>query len=299
VNDTPALKNSNIGVAMGGGSDVAKEAGALVLLDNNFSSLIVAIENGRLVFDNLKKVALYLLPAGSFSELMPVLANFFLGIPLPLSSFLMIIICILTDMAPSLSLMYEKPEADLLTRPPRNPKEEHLVNAQFFLHAYGFVGVLETIAAFTLWFKYLGMQGLAPSDIWLAFNNFGDGYSGTSDQLNEIVYTSQTIYFVTLVICQFGNLLAVRTRTRSVFQQNPLSGPTANPYLFAAMLASLVISLLIVYLPVFHDIFQTRPIPVQFWFWPIPWAILILCADEIRKLIVRKFPRSIVARLAW
>ena len=89
VNDAPALKNSNIGIAMGSGSDVALEASSMVLLDSNFSSIIVALRQGRTVFENLKKVCIYLLPAGSFSELTPVLSNLFLGLPLPLSPFLM------------------------------------------------------------------------------------------------------------------------------------------------------------------------------------------------------------------
>jgi len=93
VNDAPALKQANIGIAMGSGSDLAIAAGNMVLLDSNFASIVVAMENGRLVFDNLRKVILYLLPAGSWSELFPVLVNVLLGIPLPLSPFLMIVIC--------------------------------------------------------------------------------------------------------------------------------------------------------------------------------------------------------------
>ena len=93
VNDAPALKQADIGVAMGLGSDLATAAANMILLDNNFASIIVAMENGRLVFDNLKKVILYLLPAGSWSELWPVLVNVLLGTPLPLSAFLMIVIC--------------------------------------------------------------------------------------------------------------------------------------------------------------------------------------------------------------
>jgi len=89
VNDAPALKKAHIGVAIGGGSDAAMESAAMVLLDANFSSIVVALRQGRTVFDNLKKVCLYLLPAGSFSELTPVLANIYLGLPLPLSNFLM------------------------------------------------------------------------------------------------------------------------------------------------------------------------------------------------------------------
>jgi len=108
VNDAPSLKKANIGIAMGSGSDVAMEAAELVLLDSNFSSILVAIKNGRLIFQNLRKVIIYLLPAGSFAEIIPVLINTFLGVPQTMSSFQMIIVCILTDVFPSLAMMMER-----------------------------------------------------------------------------------------------------------------------------------------------------------------------------------------------
>ena len=108
VNDAPSLKKANIGIAMGSGSDVAMEAAEVVFLDSNFSSILIAIKNGRLIFQNLRKVIIYLLPAGSFAEIIPVLINTFLGVPQTMSSFQMIIICIFTDVFPSLAMMLEK-----------------------------------------------------------------------------------------------------------------------------------------------------------------------------------------------
>jgi len=109
VNDAPSLKKANIGIAMGSGSDVAKEAAELILMDSNFSSILVAIQNGRLIFQNLRKMIIYSLPAGLFAEIMPVLLNIFLGVPQTMSSFQMIIVCIYTDLFPSLAMMMEKP----------------------------------------------------------------------------------------------------------------------------------------------------------------------------------------------
>ena len=110
VNDAPALKSADIGIAMGSGSEVAMEAAQLVLLDNNFASILVAIENGRLVFDNLRKVILFLLPAGSMGDFVPIVMMIFLGVPAQFSSFGMLLISLITDIPPSLGMMKEQPE---------------------------------------------------------------------------------------------------------------------------------------------------------------------------------------------
>ncbi|KAI9029564.1 hypothetical protein CLU79DRAFT_884486 [Phycomyces nitens] len=301
VNDAPSLKAADVGVAMGGGSDVAIEAADMVLLDQ-FSSIVAAIENGRLVFDNLKKVILYLLPAGSWSELWPVLVNIFLGSPQTLSSFQMIVICVLTDLMPSMALMMEKPEAGLLTRLPRRPKQDRLVNARLLMQAYGFIGIMEMLSSMFMFYLYLSMNGLPPSKVFLSFSKFNnpDGYEGrTAEEISKLLYTAQSIYFINLVICQWGNVLSTRTRRLSIFQTNPLWGPTRNLYLFAAMIGSLIIALIILYVPVFNTYLQTSPIPVKFWFIPFGWAGMIMAADETRKLLARKYPKGFFGRLAW
>lgn len=131
---------------MAGGSEVAMEAADLILLDQ-FSAIIHGIESGRLCFENLRKTVLYLLPAGSFSELMPVLLTVFFGLPQALSNVQMILICAVTDVLPALSLVFEKPEADLLTRKPRNRRKEHLVDVRLMVHAYFFLGILEALTS--------------------------------------------------------------------------------------------------------------------------------------------------------
>ncbi|KAJ3019528.1 hypothetical protein HKX48_002005 [Thoreauomyces humboldtii] len=298
VNDAPALKAAHIGVAMGAGSDVAMAAGDMILLDSNFSSMLIAIEYGRLVFENLKKVIIYLLPAGSWSELWPVLFNVFLGVPLPLSTFLMIVICLFTDLFPSLALINELPEADLMSRKPRNPRKDRLVDFKLLLHAYGFIGNMETICALGMYLLYMKRYGgLAASDLFLVFDQWGDGYKGkTGDELNELLCTAQCVYFISLVVLQWGNLLGCRGRHNSLVQSNPI---TKNPYLFGAMLCSLVIAIVVLYLPFFNNVFNTRPMPFVHWVIPVALALGILLMDECRKLLVRVYPRSFLARVAW
>lgn len=302
VNDAPALKAANIGIAMGGGSEVAIEAADMVLLDNNFSSVVVALESGRLVFDNLKKVILYLLPAGSWSELIPVLVNVFLGVPLPLSTFLMISICVLTDMLPSIALMYEKAEKDVLTRPPRNPKKSTLVDWKLLVHAYLFLGMIEAFFSHVMYFRYMQQYGgFSASDLLLAYDKWTDGYKNyTQDQLNEFMYTGQCVLFVSLVVMQAcGNVFATRTRYLSLFQHLPIKQRSKNYYIFAAQVGSILLACFIIYTPGINESLNTRPIPVEFWFFPLVFAVTIVIVDEIRKFFVRHRSPPCFYKLAW
>ncbi len=286
---------------MGGGSEVAMDAAQMVLLDNSFHSIVVAIESGRLLFSNLRKVLLFLLPAGTFSEIVPVLLNIYFGLPSPLSAFQMIVICILTDLAPSLSMMLEKSEGHLLSLPPRVVGRDRLADKKLLAFAYGFLGVFECFFSLIMFFSYMyRYANLEPKDLFFAFNNWSDGYKGyTIAQLNNFLYTGQTVTFVALVMVQtFGNVYMTRTARLSIFQSLPFLKKFRNLWQIGAQASSVVIMMLMIYVPFIQTIFFASPIPVEYYFLPLGFCVLFVAMDEIRKLLYRKGIPFFV-RTAW
>ncbi|KAL7800286.1 putative H /K ATPase alpha subunit [Trichoderma ceciliae] len=297
VNDAPSLKAADVGVSLTGASDIAMEAADMILLES-FSSIVIAVQYGRVVFDNLKKVIAYLLPAGSFSEFWPVITSVVFGLPQVLSSFLMIVICLFTDAAAATMLSYEKPEADVLRKRPRNVKKDHLVDWKLIFHAYGIIGITETLSSFAMAFWFLQKNGLPFNDLWFSFGTIPSNID--PDRYNELLNRASSIYFVNLVVMQWFNLMATRTRRLSIFQHPPaFNKATQNLYLFPAILFALAMIFLWCYIPSLQAVINTATVPVEYWFLPVTFGLYIIILDEGRRFAARKWPNGLIAKMAW
>jgi len=175
------------------------------------------------------------------------------------------------------------------------------VNTRLLVDAYLFKGMIESFAAFFFFFLYMSKYGgISPGQLVFAFDKWQDGYLGKSiDELNNLQFTGQTIYFITLVIMQFGNLHATRSRFMSFIHHSPFSAKTKNYFIYYAIVGSLILALIVAYIPALNNIFQTAPPPAEYWFMPIGFAIFLVLCDEARKYGVRNYPNSIIAKIAW
>lgn len=180
VNDSPALKKADIGIAMGiTGSDVSKQAADMVLLDDNFASIVTGIEEGRVIFDNLKKSICYTLSSKP-PEMAPFLFFVLCDIPLGLAAVTILCIDLGTDMAPAISLAYEGPESDIMKRKPRNPHKDRLVTSKLIAVAYGQMGAVQVFAGFFAYFVVMAENG------WMPWTLYGIRRSWYSRAINDL-----------------------------------------------------------------------------------------------------------------
>ncbi|KAB5532850.1 hypothetical protein PHYPO_G00124900 [Pangasianodon hypophthalmus] len=298
VNDSPALKKADIGIAMGiAGSDAAKNAADMILLDDNFASIVTGVEQGRLIFDNLKKSIAYTLTK-NIPELTPYLIYITVSVPLPLGCITILFIELATDIFPSVSLAYEKAESDIMHLKPRNPRRDRLVNEALAVYSYFQIGAIQSFAGFTDYFTAMAQEGWFPllcvglrsqwEDVRLQDLQDSYGQEWTFSQRLYQEYTCYTVFFVSIEVCQIADVLIRKTRRLSVFQQ----GFFRNRVLVTAIVFQLCLGNLLCYCPGMPNIFNFMPIRVQWWFVPLPYGILIFVYDEIRKLGVRRHPGS-------
>ena len=233
---------------------------------------------------------------------MAVISNVFFGMQIPLTSYQQVIFSIVHDVIMSTALMYEKAESDLMTRKPRNIRKDKLVDWKFFAQLYLFIGVMIWMSCFGMFFLYWKTQGFGFYDLMFAYDTWGSNYSGSAADLATMLATSQSVFYVTMIIMQLGNILATRNRRVSILESNPFKGPRKNLVLIAAMVLHIVVGVINVYVstsPGDPNIFQFGAVPAQYWFIPIPLAFGLLVCDEVRKLAVRTYPKSWIAKAAW
>ena len=273
VNDAPAIKKADIGIAMGiAGTDVAKETADMILLDDNFATIVNAIEEGRAVYANIRKFSTYVL-ASNVPEVVPYLAYGLLGIPLALTVPQILAVDLGTDMVPALALGAEKPHAGIMTIPPR-PRTERLMNLRLLLRAYVFLGLIEAGIAMGAFFLLLQTQGWT----W-----------GTPLDWSDPLYKQATAAtFAAIVVAQVANVFACRSDRLSLARL----GWFTNPLLLWGIATELAVLAFIIYTPWGNAIFGTSPLPAWI-FGPLALgALTLLFAEETRKFIVSRFNKN-------
>merc|ERR1711971_754584 len=295
VNDSPALKKADIGVAMGiAGSDVSTQAADMILLDDNFASIVTGVEEGRLIFDNLKKSIAYTLTS-NIPEISPFLLFILADVPLPLGTVTILCIDLGTDMVPAISMAYEQAESDIMKRPPRNPFTDKLVNERLISMAYGQIGMIQASAGFFVYFVILCENGFWPSHLlglrgaWdsIAVNDLTDSYGQewTYADRKILEYTCHTAFFVSIVVVQWADLIICKTRKNSVFQQG-----MKNHFMNFGLVFETVLAAILSYTPGMDKGLRMYPLKINWWLPAIPFSILIFCYDETRKFLLRRNP---------
>ena len=269
VNDAPALKHAHVGVAMGiMGTDVAKEAADVVLLDDNFASIVNAIEEGRAVFENIRKFLTYIL-AHNVPELVPYLAFSLFAIPLPLTPIQILSIDMGTDSLTALGLGVEAPDPQVMQRPPRAPGAR-LFGWAVAARAYLVLGAIEAVAAMAAFFFVLDGSG------WV--------YGQTLAPDDSLYLHATTACLSAIIVMQIVNVFLCRSATRSAWS----TGVRGNRLILWGVVLEVVLILAIDYTALGNAIFGTAPIPGRVWLFMMPFAVALLGVEELRKWLGRR-----------
>ncbi len=268
VNDAPALKQADIGIAMGrAGTDVAKETADMILLDDNFATIVNAVEEGRAVYTNIRKFVTYVL-SSNVPEIVPYLGYGLFAIPLPLTVPQILAVDLGTDILPALALGAEPPHPGVMQAPPR-PRSERLLSLPLLLRAYGFLGLIEASAAMGAFFWFLHVMG------WR--------WGTPIEWINPLYRQATTVTLAAIVMAQVANVFACRSERLSAFRLGLLS----NRFILWGILAELALLTTIVYTDIGQAVFGTGSLPLWAWGPLLLGGALLLLAEEFRKAVVR------------
>lgn len=272
VNDAPALKRADIGIAMGiAGTDVSREAANIILTDDSYATIVKAIEEGRTIYANLKKFIFFIFSC-NIGELFAVFAAILIKMPAPLTAIFILIVNLGTDVLPALALGVDKPEQDVMSNPPRDPRK-HILEAPFigrFLYIGTIIGVIVTAT----YFITLTAQGWS----W-----------GEPLFENSFIYMkSSTIAFALLIIIQMVNAFNARSETRSIFS----IGFFSNLWLLSAIILSVAMLILLTEIPFLQTILRTTHISLKEWGMILLASFCILAVEEIRKIISKNVRKN-------
>jgi sodium/potassium-transporting ATPase subunit alpha len=295
VNDAPALKQADVGVAMGkNGSDVAREAADIILMDDNFSSIVKGIEQGRLIYDNLKKTIAYTL-SHLWPEIAPVAMNLVFGLPAGLTSLQILSVDLGTELGPAISLAYEQAELDIMKRPPRDMKKDKLVSRSLIIYAYLIIGMIEFAGAFLAYCAVFWIHDISLTDLfhistsknWIEYDaeifctSSGKCFSGKEQY--TILSEARASWYIGLVMGQFWHIWMCKTRRASVFQH----GIFQNVTMIYGTLLEFSLLIILVYVPGVQEFMGAANVGYIPWLVSFGSGMLIWIYNEQRRAYVR------------
>ncbi|MCJ7512573.1 MAG: cation-transporting P-type ATPase, partial [Anaerolineales bacterium] len=277
VNDAPALRRSDVGIVMGiAGTDVAKEAADVIITNDDFGTITTALAEGRAIYDNLRKFSSYIF-ASNVPEIAPFLLTALTGIPLALGVLQILAVDLGTDQLPALALGMEKPEPDVMKRPPRR-RDQPILEKRLLTRAYLWLGPIEATLCFLGFaltyaaFGFGGVLGLPPIP-WL------ERMGSARLSLGQVHILASTVYFAGVVTSQAGNAFACRTEKGRVH----LLGWLSNRYLLLGIGLELLMLVALIYIPFLSNLFDMTPLPLHTWPALLLFAPILFVLERIRK----------------
>lgn len=304
VMDAPSLKQADVGLAMDAvGSIFAKEAADIVVVKPQIQNLIHSVAQGRLLFENLKKTIAYTL-SHLTAEMFPVWFTFILGFPLGMNSLQILAIDLLSEIPPSVALVFEPPERDLMNRPPRKRKN-WLISKTLLAYSYIYAGLIIGIACMLSYFTVFWAHGINVSDLletdvvyWKDTSpdlSLSSGRNITAQEQVQYYYEASAAWHITLVLSQSLHVWNCTTRRISLFKHG-----VRNIMLILAVIFEIGTLFFVIFLPGVQDLFEVRPPGWYVWLYPVAVGLILLVFNETRKYFIRKNPKDkVVSIFKW